>query len=123
MTFTPAAARSPGEAIRERRQELGLSIFELATQTGIDPGHLSRAERGLAGVGNDYRQAIADALGVEIAVLFPDTTQDPECRSAASAADGAESATSATAQTRSPAPSVEGPEASASAVTLSTGDS
>jgi transcriptional regulator with XRE-family HTH domain len=84
MTFTKPTARRWGEAIRKARLDLGLSVFGLASATGIDPGHLSRAERGLAGIGDDYRAAIAEALGKPHDELFSD---DPEnaCPSAASA--------------------------------------
>jgi transcriptional regulator with XRE-family HTH domain len=80
MTFTKPTAQIWGEAIREARTELGLSIFELASRTGMDPGHLSRAERGLAGIGDDYRISLAKALGRPVADLFqyPDTTERHE---------------------------------------------
>lgn len=113
MTFTKPLAQRWGEAIREARINLRLSITELATRAGMDPGHLSRAERGLAGIGDDFRIALADALGVRANDLF---TYDPEspCPPAASATDAAPSPTPATtAAHRSPAPSAKGPAASA----------
>ncbi|UPZ27734.1 helix-turn-helix transcriptional regulator [Streptomyces sp. LRE541] len=41
-----------------------MSLARLAALTGIDKGHLSKAERGLAGLGDDYIRKIADALDV-----------------------------------------------------------
>lgn len=41
-----------------------MSLRQLSAETGIDRGHLSRAERGLAGLGNENIQKVADALGV-----------------------------------------------------------
>lgn len=116
MTFTKPTAQRWGEAIRKARLEQGLSILDLATETGMDPGHLSRAERGLAGIGDDYRVAIADALGVRVADLFTYDTETP-CPSADSAAGRDSSPTRVTtAETRSSAPSAKaqdgsGPEA------------
>lgn len=112
MTFTKLTAQRWGEAIRRARNELGLSILDVAMRTGIDPGHLSRAERGLAGIGDDYRASIAEALGTTPESLFT----DPEslCPPAEPATDGAASPTPATAgEARSPARSAKGPAASA----------
>jgi transcriptional regulator with XRE-family HTH domain len=114
MTFTKPTAQRWGEAIRKARTDQELSIFDLATQTGMDPGHLSRVERGLAGIGDGYRVAIADALGLRADDLF--TYEDPEtpCPPADSAPDGATSPTPATeAATRSAAPSAAAQDASA----------
>lgn len=47
-----------------------MSLADLAALTGIDKGHLSRAERGLAGLGDVYIHRVADALRVSI----PDIT-------------------------------------------------
>ncbi len=35
-----------GEAVRERRKELRLGLREFALRTGLDPGNLSKIERG-----------------------------------------------------------------------------
>lgn len=117
MNATRSLAQIWGEAIREARTELGLSIKELAERVGIDTGHLSRAERGLAGIGDEYRISIARELGRPVAELFtyPDPT-NPEktCPAAASATGGARSRTRATKEApRSAARSVAAPEASA----------
>lgn len=41
-----------------------MSLATLSRLTGINKGHLSRAERGLAGLGDENIQKIAEALGV-----------------------------------------------------------
>ena len=41
-----------------------MSIRTLARLTGIDRGHLSRVERGLAGLGDDNIRRVAEALDV-----------------------------------------------------------
>ncbi|WP_283108119.1 helix-turn-helix transcriptional regulator [Streptomyces sp. LRE541] len=56
--------RPHSSAIRFRRRALNMSLARLAALTGIDKGHLSKAERGLAGLGDDYIRKIADALDV-----------------------------------------------------------
>lgn len=109
MTFTKPIALRRGEAIRKARTDRRLSIFELATRVGIDPGHLSRAERGLAGIGDDYLVGIARALGKP-----PTHFIETPCPSADSATDAEPSPTPATpAARRSPAPSAGGPAESA----------
>ncbi|MGZ0231183.1 helix-turn-helix domain-containing protein [Streptomyces sp. H49] len=51
-------------AIRFRRGALHMSLATLSKLTGINKGHLSRVERGLAGLGDDNILKVADALGV-----------------------------------------------------------
>ena len=116
MTFTKPTAQRWGEAIREARREQGLSIFELATRTGIDPGHLSRAERGLAGIGDDYRVALAKALERRVEDLFPypDPTETACPSAEAAAAEGSSRTPATAAAPRSTAPSAEAPAPSAS---------
>lgn len=41
-----------------------MSLRTLAAKTGIDRGHLSRVERGLAGLGDDNIHKVAEALDV-----------------------------------------------------------
>jgi transcriptional regulator with XRE-family HTH domain len=41
-----------------------MSLRTLSAKTGIDRGHLSKAERGLAGLGDEYIERVAAALGV-----------------------------------------------------------
>lgn len=47
-----------------------MSLATLSALTGIDKGHLSKAERGLAGLGDANIHRVADALSVAI----PDIT-------------------------------------------------
>lgn len=109
MTFTNDLLQRWGQIIRKTRRDQGLSLEALAGRAGVDTGHLSKAERGLAGFGDEARIRLATALGRSVHDLFPypDTAnQETECPSVASAADGASSPTPATAAvTRSPAPS------------------
>lgn len=41
-----------------------MSLRTLSAKTGIDRGHLSRAERGIAGLGDENIKKVADALDV-----------------------------------------------------------
>jgi transcriptional regulator with XRE-family HTH domain len=41
-----------------------MSLRTLSVQTGIHKSHLSRVERGLAGLGDEYIEKLADVLGV-----------------------------------------------------------
>jgi len=41
-----AGARAFGEAFRTRRRKLGLTLREFCRRTGLDPGNVSRLERG-----------------------------------------------------------------------------
>jgi transcriptional regulator with XRE-family HTH domain len=41
-----------------------MSLRTLSAKTGIDKGHLSKVERGLAGLGDENIQKVADALDV-----------------------------------------------------------
>jgi len=47
------------------RIERGLSLRETARRTGIDPGHLSKFERGEAGLGLDNLVRLARVLGAD----------------------------------------------------------
>lgn len=78
MTFTKPLAQQWGETIRRARIDQGLSLEALAEAAEIDPGHLSRAERGKAGLGDEMRIRIARALHKRVEDLFPypDTTQE-----------------------------------------------
>jgi transcriptional regulator with XRE-family HTH domain len=60
-------------AIRIRREALKMSLRDLADAVGIDPGHLSRAERGLAGLGDDYIRRVAEVLDVEVTAITHET--------------------------------------------------
>jgi len=99
MTCIEDLPRTWGELIRAARTQMGLSLEVLAERAGMDTSHLSRAERGLAGVGDDSRIRLAAALGQRVEDLFPypDTSQDSiPCPSASSAAAPASPASSPT---------------------------
>ncbi|MFF7184646.1 helix-turn-helix domain-containing protein [Streptomyces sp. NPDC008222] len=51
-------------AIRFRRRALNMSLRTLSAKTGINRGHLSRVERGLAGLGDANIAKVANALEV-----------------------------------------------------------
>ncbi len=61
-----------GHNIRSLRQAVDppISINRLATAAEIDPGQLSRAERGLAGLSLPAMVRIAETLGVSLAHLI-----------------------------------------------------
>lgn len=123
MTYT--IQRRWGDAIRALRVEHGLSVSALARTVGLDPSHLWRAEQGQAGLGDELRIRLAEALGVRVESIFsyPDTSSEgTECPSAASAWDAAASRQSETPpptprsprrRSRHRAPSAAAPERSA----------
>ncbi len=59
-----------GSAIRERREEQGLSQNRLALMVGSSKSHIWRIETGRVGVGIDDLARIADALGVQVRDLI-----------------------------------------------------
>lgn len=61
-----------GHRVREERERLGLSLRELARRAGLDPGHLSRIERGERPALTDAATALAEALKVNTADLMLD---------------------------------------------------
>ncbi|WP_028809210.1 helix-turn-helix domain-containing protein [Streptomyces sp. 351MFTsu5.1] len=56
--------RPHSSAIRYRRRALNMSLRTLSAKTGIHRSHLSRVERGLAGLSDTNIEIVADALGV-----------------------------------------------------------
>ncbi|MFI0827188.1 helix-turn-helix domain-containing protein [Streptomyces roseolus] len=58
-----------GTAIREIRKLRGMAVRALAASAGLHHTHLSRVERGEAGVGEANLRAIADVLGVPVAAI------------------------------------------------------
>src|SRR5256885_1281030 len=68
-----------GRQIGELREEAAVSGRALAAAAGIDPGHLSRIERGLAVASLDVLVSLAACLGADLGVrLFP--TAGPRLR-------------------------------------------
>ena len=75
-----AESRSLGEAIRQRRVELGMSQEELAERIGLDvrQSDVSRLERGKVLFPRHERlNQIADALGVSMGALLVEAGIDP----------------------------------------------
>lgn len=58
-----------GARIRELRTQRGLRSRALAGQIGCSNGHLSNIESGRSRASTDTREAIARALGVDVATL------------------------------------------------------
>lgn len=59
-----------GEYVRQRREEAGLSIRELARRADIDFTHLSRIEKGEKRPTAESLQKIGDALGIDSGELL-----------------------------------------------------
>lgn len=62
----------PGEVIRERRLELGMSTVDLAARAGISLRALGYIERGESWPRLDNAARIAAALGVAVDALIPE---------------------------------------------------
>jgi len=63
-------ARYLGNTIRELRQKHGLTIAEVAEQTGISRGMLSKIENAQTATSLDTLAKLASALGVSLSTLF-----------------------------------------------------
>jgi transcriptional regulator with XRE-family HTH domain len=59
-----------GPRLRHLRRQRGLSVAKLARLADVDQGQLSKAERGLAGLGDDARIRLAHALGKRVEEIF-----------------------------------------------------
>jgi Predicted transcriptional regulators len=55
-----------GHNLRRARMARHLSLAQVSALTRVDPGQLSRVENGEAGLGDEYRLAVAAALGVRV---------------------------------------------------------
>lgn len=60
-----------GNAIKQRRENQGISQDRLAKMIGSSKAHIWRIEKGHVGVGIDDLARIADALGTEACDLLP----------------------------------------------------
>ncbi|WP_297418486.1 helix-turn-helix domain-containing protein [Clostridium sp.] len=70
-----------GERIRERRQQLGLSLKELAEKTELTSGFLSQIERDLSEPSISSLRKIAEVLGVAVFYfLLDDKVKNPVVR-------------------------------------------
>ena len=59
-----------GSTVREIRQKLGLTIAEIAEQTGISRGMLSKIENAQTATSLDTLAKLASALGVSLSAFF-----------------------------------------------------
>jgi len=59
-----------GQVIRERRQEMGLTLESFALELDIDGSNLSRIERGLQQPSEAFLEKAAQALGTSVAHLY-----------------------------------------------------
>lgn len=67
-----------GRAIRKRRHELGLSIEELSSRSGVNYRYLSDVELGKRNVAVVNIQKLAEALELPISALFAEYGGDKE---------------------------------------------
>lgn len=63
-------AASFGPAVRRHRELLRLSQEDLADRSGLDRTYISGVERGIRNPTLQVMQKLADALGVDLDVLF-----------------------------------------------------
>jgi transcriptional regulator with XRE-family HTH domain len=61
-----------GKNIRQLREELGLTLEDLAKRTELDQSNLSKIERGIGGFSKKSLGMIATALHVSLGTLFAD---------------------------------------------------
>lgn len=61
-----------GHAIRQLRQQHGLTIAEVSQRAGISRGMLSKIENGLASTSLETLEQLANSLGVTLSRLFRD---------------------------------------------------
>jgi transcriptional regulator with XRE-family HTH domain len=54
-----------GEALRKLREERGLTLRSLGEKSDVDYRHLQKVELGKAGLSDERRIRVADALGVD----------------------------------------------------------
>lgn len=66
MLITKTEAMAPGEMIREKRKELGMTQSDLAKIIGTDPATISRWETGSREPTIAAYEKIMKVLGVEI---------------------------------------------------------
>lgn len=66
MLITKTEAMAPGEMIREKRKEMGMTQSDLAKIIGTDPATISRWETGSRELTIAAYEKIMKVLGVEI---------------------------------------------------------
>jgi transcriptional regulator with XRE-family HTH domain len=65
-----------GRRLRELREAAGLRQVDVGTRAGVSTAYVSELERGGRGPTLDVIYALARALGVPVARLFPDPDGD-----------------------------------------------
>lgn len=60
----PDYAVPPGETLRERLEELGMTQAELATRTGLTPKHINQVLQGVVPLSGEVSQRLEFAVGV-----------------------------------------------------------
>jgi transcriptional regulator with XRE-family HTH domain len=68
--------KGPGELIRVIRKSQNLSINELAAKSGVSMAQISRIETGESGYCDESLNKIAQALGVPVGALFPNSAEE-----------------------------------------------
>ena len=64
-----------GSSLRERRNDLGETLDEVATRAGVSPQYLSEIERGLKEPSSEIIAAVGGALGTTLLDLTLDVAQ------------------------------------------------
>lgn len=67
-----------GQRVRAIREDREITLLDLARRSGVDPGNLSRFERGLQHPSDDFRMSIARGLSMKVSDLFPYPDAAPE---------------------------------------------
>jgi transcriptional regulator with XRE-family HTH domain len=63
-----------GSNVRFMRKQLGMTLAQLSTKSGLDISNLSKLERGLGGFSREGIDKLCAALGVSESTLFSDDT-------------------------------------------------
>lgn len=63
-----------GQAVRELRENIGISQEELASRSGLHRTYISDVERGERNIGLGNIEALAKGLGISLIELFNITT-------------------------------------------------
>jgi predicted transcriptional regulator len=64
-----------GDSLRERRNDLGQTLDEVATRAGVSPQYLSEIERGLKEPSSEIIAAVSGALGTTLLDLTIDVAR------------------------------------------------
>ncbi|MFC7489174.1 MULTISPECIES: helix-turn-helix domain-containing protein [unclassified Knoellia] len=64
-----------GEVLRERRQEQGRTLRDVAAAGAVSLGYLSEVERGVKEASSELLGAICEALDIPMSVVLDETAQ------------------------------------------------